>query len=175
MKIWMSVLVLLCGLLPAPAALAAPPHHRLEIRLDPEQHRLAGEDQITLPAPQPTVGFALHAGLKPESPTPGVTLHRVPGPEAAGFPAGAGFGVEVEWYRADLPPGTRTFTREVRRGGPPPPVGRGDLRPGVPSDPGDDLGRRGVPLRLPPPGTHGWPSRTSPSISMWSFPPAGMP
>ncbi|HSH68310.1 MAG TPA: M20/M25/M40 family metallo-hydrolase [Deferrisomatales bacterium] len=105
----LTLVTALLGAVAAPAGPYVPPHHQLEIRLDPERHRLVGVDRVTLPAVVAGVGFALHAGLQPEALSPGVTLHRVNGPVDAGFPADAGFGVAVEWYRAELPADTHSF------------------------------------------------------------------
>jgi aminopeptidase N len=51
--------------------------HDLRIVLDPAEHRFIAKDTITVPDSfQQEFRFLLHRGLKPESPTPGVTISR---------------------------------------------------------------------------------------------------
>jgi len=59
---------------PAPTAL----HYDLFVHLQPDTHRLSVQAAITLPPEHPRpFKFALHQGLAPSSPTPGVTITRL--------------------------------------------------------------------------------------------------
>jgi len=62
---------------------AAPVHHDLTVRLQPESHRLEVVDRLTLDGVPPDEGggyrFVLHAGLIPEVVGDGWRLERVPG------------------------------------------------------------------------------------------------
>lgn len=75
------------------------PHHRLRIVLHPEQHTLAAEDRITLPAGSPrTLYFSLHRDLNPTSPDAEVMPER---------------SMPENWlrqYRVTLQPGRDSFT-----------------------------------------------------------------
>jgi hypothetical protein len=81
-------------------------HHDLKVALSPAEHRLKVIDTIMLPPGFPgDFTFALHAGLKPESATRGVTITK----EADAVRA-----VPVEIYRVRLPAAIRTFTLRYR-------------------------------------------------------------
>ena len=87
---------------PLPAGASELLHHDLTVTLSPAEHRLSVLDTITLPAGAPAeLTFILHAGLKPESATPGVKITKE---------AGAARAVPVEFYRVRLPAAARTFT-----------------------------------------------------------------
>ncbi|MDB4285585.1 M20/M25/M40 family metallo-hydrolase [bacterium] len=83
-------------------------HHDISVQLDPENHRLAVRDEISLPPSlpgsrnQPLIYF-LHPGLSPLSPTPGVTLTRL---------AEHDFLPEFEAFEVSLPDGRSVFTVE---------------------------------------------------------------
>lgn len=80
------ILALCLGLslsIQASMLLAAPLHHDLMVKITPADQYLAVEDTITLPSTLTTRGritlvFSLHPELSPRSPTPGVTLARLP-------------------------------------------------------------------------------------------------
>lgn len=74
-------------------------HHQLHIELDPQQHRLAAEDHVTLPsASLRTVYFSLHRDLHPSS------------PDASLEPAGDLREAWLSAYRITLPAGRDSFT-----------------------------------------------------------------
>lgn len=104
-----SVFVLIVFLLPffpLPAGAAELVHHDLKVTLSPTEHRLSVIDTITLPAGTPDdLTFVLHAGLKPQSKTPGVKITKT---------AAAARAVPVEVYRVRLPVAVRTFTLQYR-------------------------------------------------------------
>jgi aminopeptidase N len=76
-------------------------HHDLKVSLDPQGHRFAAEDRITIPQSSACdLHFSLHKGLEPVSLTPGVTVVRKSGNEEA---------VPLETYSLTLPPGINTF------------------------------------------------------------------
>lgn len=77
-------------------------HHQIRVFLDPEGHRFAAEDTITLPeGSQRALHFVLHRGLNPVSLTPNVTVTQ----ESTSDPKGL-----VESFRVACPRGTRTFS-----------------------------------------------------------------
>lgn len=128
-----------------------PLRHALEVRLDPDRHRLSVEDSVTFPErfpspADPRVRFFLHAGLSPEPVTPGVRIEREG--ETSGDPP-------TESYMLILPPGTRSAA--IRYAGtidhPPRPVGRETAR-GQKDTPGT-IGPEGVYLT----GRSGWTPR----------------
>jgi len=98
-----AVLVLFfVSLLPCPVAAAELVHHDLKVTLSPAGHRLSVIDTMTLPAGTGNeLTFILHAGLKPESATPGVKITKKTGAVRA---------VPVEVYGVRLPAATRIFT-----------------------------------------------------------------
>ncbi len=104
-----ALFLFLCAILGSDSARSqsAPPrnsriHHDIKITLYPDQHRLEAEDRITLPERLgSSVGFVLHQGLEPSSPTPDVSV--VPQPSRPVEAPG-------ESYRVSLPRGVRTFT-----------------------------------------------------------------
>ena len=65
------------------AGSSSPLDHRARVNLVPAEHRLAVEDEMRLPVGRSEVRFALHAGLAPETATPGVSLEALPGPVTA--------------------------------------------------------------------------------------------
>ena len=99
---WLAVLVLL---LPAVAGAQTPPvRHEMKVALDPQAHSLQVEDRITLAGDADgPLRFALHAGLRAASTTPGVKVSYAcetrPGDEEA-----------LDYYSVTLPAGTRDFT-----------------------------------------------------------------
>jgi aminopeptidase N len=81
-------------------------HHDLTVTLSPTEHHLSVIDTLTLPAGTgEDLTFVLHAGLKPESATPGVKITKE---------ASAARSVPVEVYRVRLPAGVRTFRLQYR-------------------------------------------------------------
>jgi aminopeptidase N len=81
-------------------------HHDLKVTLSPAEHRLSVIDAITLPAGTPDeLTFELHAGLRPESTSPGVKLTKEGDVDRA---------VPVEVYRVRLPAAVRAFTLKYR-------------------------------------------------------------
>lgn len=82
------VSVLILGLATITTRLVAEPlHHRLTVRLSPQEHRLAVVDTLRLPdVPRgEPIHFVLHAGLRPELTTPGWRLEPLPEPVNAAF------------------------------------------------------------------------------------------
>ncbi|MFQ5717145.1 MAG: M1 family metallopeptidase, partial [Nitrospinales bacterium] len=80
----LSLIIILFSFCAAPAwpQETEPIRHDLKIQLDPDNQRLTVEDRITLPESfLPDAGkplrFLLHAGMNPQSPTPGVTVTAV--------------------------------------------------------------------------------------------------
>jgi aminopeptidase N len=99
---WLFGLALL---LAAPAAAEQVVHHALEVRVDPDVHRLEVRDEIRLPEDSSqTLELRLHAGLGARLESDGATLTRL----AAA--ANRGAGIPVETYRVTLQPGTHAFT-----------------------------------------------------------------
>jgi len=99
---YLSVLLLLLLFSSRQAVAAELPHHDIKVTLSPAEHRLSASDTITLPAGTGNeLTFVLHAGLTPESTTPGVKITK----EARAVRA-----VPVEVYRVRLPAVARTFT-----------------------------------------------------------------
>jgi hypothetical protein len=95
-------LLLLVALLAASPA-AALVHHDIAVALRPGDRALSATDTITLQdgaSADGTVTFALHGGLNPASPTPGVRLELVSKREG---------GTAAETWRASLPPGVLRF------------------------------------------------------------------
>ena len=75
--------------------------HQAHVVLSPQEHRLAVEDAVRLPAGRTEVRFALHAGLDPEVTTEGVALEALPGPPTAellGLPPSA-----APWFPPRVP------------------------------------------------------------------------
>jgi aminopeptidase N len=70
------------------SAQAPPIHHRLEVTLDPGNHRIELTDEITIPAGQAEspLDFFLAGGLSVASATPGVTIELIESETAAGDP-----------------------------------------------------------------------------------------
>jgi hypothetical protein len=107
--------VLFCVFIPATLVLASvawaevTPQsvlHRLQVRLEPVEHRLTVEDKLRLPPGTPEkVRFTLHAGLQPIIVEPDVQLTRHPSQAAD----------SLEQYTVQLPEGRREFT--LRYGG----------------------------------------------------------
>jgi len=103
----LSTVVLGILLMPGPArADTNIVHHDLKVTLSPTGHRLSVVDTMTLPADTgEELTFVLHAGLKPQSATPGVKITKT---------ATASRAVPVEVYRVRLPAAARTFTLKYR-------------------------------------------------------------
>jgi len=98
---WLAVLALL---LPAAAGAQTPFRHEMKVALDPQAHSLQVEDRIALAGDADgPVRFALHAGLRAASTTPGVKVSYAcetrPGDEEA-----------LDYYSVTLPAGMRDFT-----------------------------------------------------------------
>jgi len=95
-------ILLLVSLVASPArAETAYIHHELQVTLRPDEHLLSAIDSITLPRDFPNeVAFTLHAGLKPTSPTPLVSIIKRSETQGA---------VPLEQYIVVLPPGLRAF------------------------------------------------------------------
>jgi aminopeptidase N len=101
----LSLLVVFClafGLM-VPHALHAAEyiHHDLTVILHPAEHRLTATDMITLPDGLRSMRFVLHAGLKPVSMDPKVSIKK------AGTQQGP---VPLETFVVTLPTGIRTFS-----------------------------------------------------------------
>jgi aminopeptidase N len=85
----------------------APLHHDLRVTIDPSGHRLVVEDTLTLPSAFTTTGsantlrFSLHPNLTPRSPTPGVTLRRLPDTATGGT-------IDAARYAVAIPAGEHT-------------------------------------------------------------------
>jgi aminopeptidase N len=76
-------------------------HHDLTVILLPSEHRISVTDSITLTEePRHAIVFALHSGLRPTSPTPGVRIVKRAKERGA---------VPLVSYTIVLPPGVRTF------------------------------------------------------------------
>lgn len=82
-----AILSMLLVLAPAAdlSTQAPPIHHRLEVELDPGNHRIGLTDEITIPAgrAESSLDFYLAGGLSVESSTPGVTITVIEGETAA--------------------------------------------------------------------------------------------
>ena len=99
---YLSVLLLLLLFSSHQAVAAELVHHDLKVTLSPAGHGLSVIDTMTLPAGTGNeLTFVLHAGLKPESATPGVKITKKTDAVRA---------VPVEVYGVRLPAATRTFT-----------------------------------------------------------------
>ncbi|MGD2084248.1 MAG: peptidase M28, partial [Chromatiales bacterium] len=104
---WLAALLLLT--LATPSAASAV-HHAIQVSIDPDAHRLAVHDSISLPeGAADTLIFRLHAGLSPRVAGDGAKLTLL------GSPAGDGTTPPLETYRVDLEPGARHFS--LRYGG----------------------------------------------------------
>src|ERR1035437_7513435 len=78
-------------------------HHALKAQLTPSAHRIDAEDTITLPDTlQAPLGFSLHDGLSPTSPTNGVTISAVSSSQDEG--------ITITRYELKLAQGIQTFT-----------------------------------------------------------------
>ena len=83
-------------------------HHEIEISVVPSEGRFSAKDAVTASPGASELVFRLHAGLRPASPTAGVSLEKAPpAPSAPSF---------VESWGVKLSPGVRTFVIEY--GGP---------------------------------------------------------
>ncbi len=85
-----AILSMLLVLAPAASvsAKAPPVHHRLDVVLDPGNHRIELTDEVTIPEGQEesSLDFYLAGSLSVESATPGVTIALIEGETAAGDP-----------------------------------------------------------------------------------------
>jgi aminopeptidase N len=94
-------------LLLAPLQATALVHHKLEVALDPNGHRISVVDRVTLSeAHRGQLRFRIHAGLSPKLLDAGATLGPIPAD--ASDPS-------IESYSIDLPEGATGFT--LRYGG----------------------------------------------------------
>jgi hypothetical protein len=81
-------------------------HHQISVALDPQARSVRASDVLTVPGSLfaddgRKLSFALHEGLAPSSPTPGVVLRKT---------GSRGSTPGIETYSAELPPSLRTFT-----------------------------------------------------------------
>jgi hypothetical protein len=96
--------ILLCFLALFPSAVKARDayiRHELTVSLRPAEHRLAATDTVTVTGGQKDIRFALHAGLKPATPDPGVRIRKEASQEGP---------VPLETFIVTLPAGVRTFS-----------------------------------------------------------------
>lgn len=104
--------MLLVALWPCATTAMTPIHHALQVKLDPEQRRLAVVDKVTLAQkPADPLRFRLYAGLRPEVVETGVK----PAPRPVGnrwHSPSPGGQVPLEQFAVPLAPGTKEFTLE---------------------------------------------------------------
>jgi len=100
--LFMLAIVLLLAWHPLVLHAAGLPHHTLTVSLDPGRHKLSASDTITVPGDFPReFTFALHAGLNPSSPDPGVHIRKKARQDAD---------APLEVFLVTLPRGANTFT-----------------------------------------------------------------
>ncbi len=120
---------LITFLIPLSPLAANPVHHNIQVTLQPEQHRLSVNDDITLPEQTGSpLRFHLHKGLSPTSSQPGVVIEKQK----------TGDGDTLyDSYTVTLPPGVRRlslqYSGEIHH--PLPPLG-GERARGIRSTPG---------------------------------------
>jgi hypothetical protein len=100
-KLHFLIVFILAGLLPQPAAAAPNLHHGLTVEIVPGSHKIIATDTVTLPENFPRrFTFALHAGLKPRSATPGARLELL---------GSQGDFIPREIFQVTLAPGQQTL------------------------------------------------------------------